>query len=71
MKFNVHGRFQIEVIQNDGWGVYRVGNGMRIPDRDIVIPSGTEPSEIHVFLDDIFHELAGPNTAIVLMAETE
>lgn len=72
MKFNVHGRFQIEVTRDrDSWVVYRVGNGTRIPDRGIVIPAGTEPNKIQIFLDDIFHELAGPNTTVDLIAETE
>jgi hypothetical protein len=72
MKFNVHGRFQIEVTrERENWIVYRIGNGMRIPDRDIAIPASIEPNEILIFLDDIFHELAGPTTAVQLIREPD
>jgi hypothetical protein len=57
MKFDVYGRFQLEVLQEDGaWIVYRCGAGLRALAHDVVIPSDLEAHEVAIFLDDIFHE---------------
>ncbi|WP_426101938.1 DUF7661 family protein [Massilia sp. TSP1-1-2] len=60
MKFNIYGRFQVEVRREDNcWQVYRIALGKRGRMNDVVIPSHLEEEEIVTYLDDIFHELAG------------
>ena len=54
MKFDVYGRFQIEVHREDGkWVAYRVGPGKRSRINDFVIPREILTSrEIARYLDD-------------------
>ena len=60
MKFNIYGRFQVEVRREQNcWTVYRLEQGKRGKMNDAVIPSDLEEDEIATYLDDIFHELAG------------
>jgi hypothetical protein len=67
MKFDVYGRFQLEVVrEKDQWAVYRLGPGKRAP-ADLVIPSWVAPSEIATYLDDLLHELAGPDQSVRLL----
>lgn len=69
MKFNVYGRFQVEVRrENHAWEVYRLNLGKRARMHDVVIPSDLDAEEIIVYLDDIFHELAGHGQNIEPMA---
>ena len=47
MKFDVYGRFQLEVAREDNtWVVYRVVPGKRIRAEEVTIPSEMQPSEI-------------------------
>jgi hypothetical protein len=65
MRYRIHGRLEVEVVRDhDRWLVFRVGAGTRVADHEIAIPVSAEPGEITIFPDDIFHELAGPGTAI-------
>lgn len=65
MKFDVYGRFQLEVLrENDAWMAYRTGLGTRARDGSIVIPDSLAPEEIAGYLDDLFHELSGPGQTI-------
>jgi hypothetical protein len=65
MKFNIYGRFVLEVIRENGnWKAYRVGDGTRRRERDLGIPSELEPGELAGFLDDVYHELAEPGRQI-------
>lgn len=60
MKFNIYGRFQVEVRREDAsWVVYRVEMGKRARLHDVAIPSELAPDEIAIYLDDVFHEFAG------------
>lgn len=60
MRFNIYGRFQLEVRrENDAWVAYRTEMGKRVPLHDVVIPSDIKADDIAIHLDDIFHELAG------------
>lgn len=60
MKFDIYGRFQVEVRREDNtWVVYRTETGKRTRLHDVVIPDDLELSEIAIYLDDIFHEYAG------------
>jgi hypothetical protein len=68
MKFDVYGRFQLEVVrEKDRWAVYRLGLGKRAP-ADLAIPSWVAPNEIATYLDDLLHELAGPDQSVRLLA---
>jgi hypothetical protein len=60
MKFDIYGRFQVEVRREDGaWAVYRAEQGKRTPCADVVIPPDVPADELAIYLDDIFHEYAG------------
>lgn len=68
MKFNIYGRFQVEVLlANDTWVVYRGELGKRAKLHDVVIPPNLEANEITIYLDDIFHELAGIGQCVELI----
>ena len=70
MKFNIYGRFQVEVLRaNDAWIVYRAEMGKRATLNDVVIPPQLEANEIAIYLDDIFHELAGVGQGVELIQE--
>ena len=66
MKFDIYGRFELEVLrESDGWVAYRIGLGIRSPESDVVIPSSLEAQEVAVYLDDLFQRaLAGPGQKI-------
>ena len=70
MKFNIYGRFQIDVQrENDSWVVYRVGMGKRAKLNEVVIPPEMEADDFMIYLDDIFHEFAGIGQCVELMQE--
>ncbi|MFZ5556084.1 MAG: DUF7661 family protein [Pseudomonadota bacterium] len=61
MRFDVYGRYRIDVERRDGaWVVFRVGSGTRVPMPDIVIPPGVPPDELGRYLSDLLHESATP-----------
>jgi hypothetical protein len=65
MKFDVYGRFHLEVLrENNFWVAYRIGLGTRSRDIDVIIPDSLTPEEIAGYLDDLFHELCGPGQSI-------
>ncbi len=65
MKFNVYDIFVLEITQENGrWTAFRVGEGTRIPDYDLIVPQDLDESELTTFLDDMFHELARPGKDI-------
>ena len=69
MKFDVYGRFQLEVLrENDEWVVYNLGLGKRVRDANLIIPASVAPSEVAVYLDDLFHELSGPEQCVRLLS---
>src|SRR5947199_4365314 len=69
MKFDVYGRFQVEVVrENDEWVVYKLGLGTRARSSDLAIPSFVSPSEVARFLDDVLHELSGPGQCVRLLS---
>ena len=64
MKFDVYGRFQVEVLREKGrWVVYRLGSGRRTR-FDVMIPASVAASEVGTYLDDLLHELSGPNQRV-------
>lgn len=59
VKFNIYGRFQVDVRrENDSWVVYRPELGKRTRLNDVVVPPNLETQELATYLDDIFHEFA-------------
>jgi hypothetical protein len=59
MKFNIYGRFQVDVRrENDSWVVYRSEQGKRTLLNDVVIPPNLVAHDLATNLDDIFHEFA-------------
>jgi hypothetical protein len=69
MKLDVYGRFQLEV-QREGskWIVYRIEPGLRIRVPELAIPAELEAADIASFLDDIYHEMAGPGQNVRVLA---
>ena len=64
MKFDVYGRFQVEVHrEGDRWVAYRVAPGKRMR-LNVVVPSSFDATEIRGCLDDLFHEAAGPGEVV-------
>lgn len=70
MKFNIYGRFQVEVRREDGaWVAYRAESGKRRPLNDVIVPADLEPHEIATYLDDVFHEFAGIGQVVEALPE--
>ena len=65
MKFNIYGRFRLEVRRENGaWTVYRAELGKRTRLHDVVVPQHLAAEEIATYLDDVFHEYAGIGQAV-------
>lgn len=65
MRFSIYGHFLLDIERERGARViYRVANGSRVMVNDFVIPSELEEMDIPQFLDDVFHELSGPEDRI-------
>lgn len=66
MRFDVYGRFQIEVRrETDRWVAYRIALGKRMRISNFAIPAEIRtPQEIARYLDDIFHEAARPGHSV-------
>ena len=66
MKFDVYGRFQVEVRrESDRWVAYRVTPGKRVRITEFAIPGEIQTShEIARYLDDLYHEAARPGQSI-------
>jgi hypothetical protein len=70
MKFDIYGRFQVEVRrENAAWIVYRSELGKRSMLNDVMIPSDLAAEEIATYLDDVFHEYAGIGQTVEQLAE--
>jgi hypothetical protein len=68
MKFDVYGRFFVEVIRDSGrWIVYRIDRGRRLREDDLVIPGDTRADDIPSALEDLLHENAAPDRKIKLI----
>ena len=69
MRFDIYGRFQLEVRrENDAWQAYRLEGGKRVPEGELVIPPDIGTEELAIYLDDIYHEYAGPGDAVSPLA---
>jgi hypothetical protein len=70
MKFNIYGRFQVEVRrENEAWIVYRAELGKRTRLHDVIVPPDLAAQEIAIYLDDVFHEYAGIGQAVEQLAD--
>jgi hypothetical protein len=70
MKFNIYGRFQIDVRrEGESWVVYRSESGHRTRLNDVVIPPDLAAHELATYLDDIFHEFARPGENVEVMPD--
>jgi len=70
MKFNIYGRFQVDVHrEQDAWVVYRSEAGKRVVLHDIVVPADVTCQDMATYLDDIFHEAARSGDTVERMAD--
>ena len=69
MRFDVYGRFQLEVCRERGqWIAYRISLGKRSKIDDFVVPDDLSTShEIAQFIDALYHEYARPGQAVELL----
>jgi hypothetical protein len=69
VKFNIYGRFQIEVHrEDDSWVAYRAVLGTRRRVEELVIPCELTTEELAAYLDAFFHEYAEPGQRVELVA---
>jgi hypothetical protein len=65
MKFDIYGRFIIEVVRVDGgWKVYRTSQGRKVEMNDVAIPADAAMERIPYYLEDLWHESAAPGKTI-------
>lgn len=71
MKFDVYGRFQVEVRrEEDRWVAYRLAAGKRARITQFAIPGEIQTSqEIARYLDDLYHEAARPGQAVSVIPD--
>ena len=70
MKFNIYGRFQVEVRrEREAWIVYRAELGKRTKLHDIVVPPDLAAAEIATYLDDVYHEYASIGQTVEQLAD--
>jgi hypothetical protein len=68
MKFNLYGRFQVDVRrESDSWVVYRSELVKRTRLHDVVFPPNLVAQDLATYLDDIIHEFAkiGENVEVM------
>lgn len=70
MRFDVYGRFQLEVRREAGqWVAYRLALGKRARVVNLAIPEEIQsPQEIARYLDDLYHEAARPGDSVAVMS---
>ena len=71
MKFDVYGRFQVEVLREAGrWVAYRIDLGKRARIHNLAIPEELQtPGEIGRYLDDLYHEVARPGETVSVVSD--
>ena len=68
MKFDIYGKFQLDVVREAGtWVAYRLESGKRISLRDFSIPDFLDEGELATYLDDVYHEMGGPDERVTRM----
>jgi hypothetical protein len=70
VKFDVYGRFQIEVRrQANDWAAYRIALGKRTK-INLPIPEEIRTAqEIARYLDDLYHEAARPGESVTVIPD--
>lgn len=70
MKFDIYGRFQLEVRREAGqWVAYRISFGKRARIDTFAIPGEMQtPQEIARYLDDLYHEAARPGDSVAVVS---
>ena len=64
MRLDVFGLFQVELVRvQDSWQVARVGQGLGAP-MDVAIPPGLDEDRAVEYIEDLWHEMAGPGQRI-------
>lgn len=71
MKFDVYGRFQIEVCRDaNRWVAYRLALGKRMRITEVAILEDIKTSqEIARYLDDLYHESARPGQSVSVIPD--
>ncbi len=70
MKIDVYGRFQLEVLHENGrWVAYQLEPGKKIKLRELIFPEDLRPEEVPTYLDDFYHEMARPGQNIRIVSE--
>jgi hypothetical protein len=66
MKFNIYGRFQVDVQrEHDAWVVYRSVSGKRTRMNEVLLLPELAADELATYLDDLFHEFARKGENVV------
>jgi hypothetical protein len=69
MKLDIYGRFQLEIRrEGNSWVAYRLELGKRMREKNLILPPTLAPEEIPRYVDDLFHELAGPGQVVRVIA---
>lgn len=70
MKFDIYGRFRIEVLREaDQWAAYRMAFGKRIRINLAIPQEILTPAEMARYLDDLYHEVARPGQSVTVLEE--
>jgi hypothetical protein len=65
VKFDVYGRFQLEVQrENSAWVVRQLNDGKCPLVADAIIPAHFGEDEIIAYIDDLYHEGARPGQRV-------
>ncbi len=65
MKFDVYGRFLVEVIRRgEDWEVFLLEPGRRARMTEVAIPAETPIEKIPYYLEDLWHESALPGKTV-------
>jgi hypothetical protein len=68
MKFSIYDRFVVEIIRKEKrWIAFRIGEGVKVPERNLIVPQDLEESELITFIEDMFHEYAQPDKSIEIL----
>jgi hypothetical protein len=68
MKFNIYDRFVVEIIRKEKrWVAFRVGEGVKVPESNLIVPQDLEASELITFVEDMYHEFARPGKSIEIL----
>ena len=72
MQYDIYGKFKIEVVRkNDVWLVFRIGQGVKLPEYNVHIPDNASEKQVLMALDDAFHEFARPGAVIQTIESIE